>query len=174
MKNICMQEELDFYNLDRKWNDYVGVQKEVLKVLRSANYFADSEITNKATGMDIKINAKGIKETLGSGNRFQSLPKRMKQYKIAILRHLKWIIENAELLADDVENIHQENGYMFAYLKSEIMLDGTILCVRITIKKKITTNWFWIHHIDEYKKVPNYSTHPKDGIKRDSELLTKK
>ena len=40
MKNICMQEELDFYNLDRKWNDYVGVQKEVLKVLRSANYFA--------------------------------------------------------------------------------------------------------------------------------------
>lgn len=119
MKNICMEEEMAFYNLDKKWNDYVGVQKEVLKALRSVNYFENGEVTNKATGMDIKINAKGIKETLGSGNRFQALPKRMKQYKIA-------------------------------------------------------TNWFWIHHIDEHKKVPNYSTHPKDGIKRDSELLTKK
>ncbi len=68
------------------------------------------------------------------------------------MEHLKWIIENAELIVDDVENIHQENGYMFAYLKSEIMIDDEILCVRITIKKKIATNWFWIHHIDEHKK----------------------
>lgn len=90
------------------------------------------------------------------------------------MEHLKWIIENAELIVDDVENIHQENGYMFAYLRSEIMIDGEILCVRITIKKKIATNWFWIHNIDENKKVPNCSTHPEDGIKRDSELLTEK
>ena len=46
----------------------------------------------------------------------------------------------------------------------DIMIDDNKLGIRITIKKKIGANWFWIHNIDENKKVPNYSTHPKDGI----------
>ncbi len=173
MKNICMQEELFRYNLEGKWNDYIGVQKEVLNVLRKEKYFTD-DVINTKTGMRIRINAKGIKETIGSGKRFQALPKLLKQYKVATLRYLKEIVENAELIVDDVKNIHQENGYTFAYLKNEILIDGKLLTIRITVKKKISSNWFWIHNIDENKKVPNYSTHPKDEIKRDSELLSTK
>lgn len=159
MKKIDMEKELSLYNLEGKWNDYIGIQKEVLKVLRKEDFFCNNEVINKETGMCVKINAKGIKETLGTGKRFQSLPKKLKQYKISTLRHLQWIIENAELIVDDIENIHEENGYTFAYFGSKIIIDGEIVYIRITIKKKITANWFWIHNIDENKKVPNYSTH---------------
>lgn len=129
MESIIVEKELSLYNLDGKWNDYIGVQKEVLQVLRRENFFVNSEIINKKTGMNIKINAKGIKESLGTGRRFQALL--------------------AELIADDIENIHEENGYMFAYLGHEIMIDGKLSYIRISIKKKMTSNWFWIHNIDE-------------------------
>lgn len=32
--HIHLAGELQRYNLERKWNDYIAVQKEVLKVLR--------------------------------------------------------------------------------------------------------------------------------------------
>lgn len=149
MEKICIQDELLNYNLEGKWNDYVGVQKELLNVLRKENFFAESEVTNVQTGMIIKINAKGIKETIGPGMRFQALPKRLKQLKIATLRKLKWIVENAELLHDDIPDYHHEDGYTFAYLEAKIMIDEDVVNIRITVKKKIAVNWFWIHNIDE-------------------------
>lgn len=152
MEHICMEQELSRYDLEKKWNDYIGVQKEVLGVLRKNGFFQHDEIINRETGMLIKINAKGIKETLGTGKRFQALPKKLKQYKIATLYHLKGIIENAELLADNIQNIHEENGYMFAYLGAEVKFDDQIVYIRISAKKKVTSNWFWIHNIDENKK----------------------
>lgn len=154
MVRINLEGELSLYNLEGKWNDYIGVQKEVLQVLRREEFFANNEIINKETGMHIRINAKGIKETLGKGKRFQALPKKLKRYKISTLRHLKQIIAEAELLVDNVENIHEENGYMFAYLSSEMLIDGKLVYIRISIKKKLTANWFWIHNIDENKKSP--------------------
>lgn len=78
MEKICMNEELMRYNLTGKWNDYIGVQKEVLNVLRKEDFFTESEVINVQTGMLIKINAKGIKETIGPGMRFQALPKKLK------------------------------------------------------------------------------------------------
>ena len=151
MKSIDLSRELSLYNLEGKWNDYIGVQKEVLNVLKAEGFFVDNTICNRETGMIIKINVKGIKETLGTGKRFQMLPKKLKQYKIATVRHLKKIIENAKLIEDNVENIHEKNGYMFAYLISEVVIDEKIVFLRISIKKKITANWFWIHNIDEKK-----------------------
>ena len=161
MESINIREELLLYNLAGKWNDYIGVQKKVLQILREKEYFVDNEVINKETGMHIKINSKGIRETLGAGNRFQNLPKKLKQYKVASLRHLKEIIESAKLVEDNVENLHEENGYVFAYLSNELEMDGELVCVRISIKKRIASNWFWIHNIDENKKVLNYSTHPE-------------
>lgn len=152
MEEINMEKELLLYNLQGKWNDYIGVQKEVLRVLRKEGFFYDNEIINKKSGMYVKINAKGIKETLGTGNRFQALPKKVKQYKIATLRYLKQIIACAELISDNVQNIHDKNGYMFAYLRSEVMIDGKRVCIRISIMKKVASNCFWIHNIDENKK----------------------
>ena len=149
MKKICMEDELSRYNLEGKWNDYIAVQKEVLHVLRSEDFFDNRNIINLETGMCIRINPKGIKETLGTGKRFQSLPKKIKCFKVATIYSLPWIIENATLIKDDVRNNHEKNGYMFAYLKSKIMIDDELVEVRITVMKKIETNWFWIHHIDE-------------------------
>lgn len=149
MEKICMQDELLHYNLEGKWNDYIGVQKEILNVLRKENFFAESEVTNAQTGMIIKINAKGIKETIGPGTRFQALPKRLKQFKVATIRKLKWIIENAELVKDNIPDYHHEEGYMFAYFITQIMIDEDVVNIRITVKKKIAVNWFWIHNIDE-------------------------
>lgn len=130
-----------------------------MRVLREENLFAENLVINKETGMHIVINAKGIRETLGTGKHFQALPRKLKQYKLATLRHLKIIIENANVIVDNVENMHDKNGYKFAYLKSEIIIDEEPIEIRISVKKKIDSNWFWIHNIDENKKAPNYSTH---------------
>ncbi len=151
MEKVCKKEELLRYNLEGKWNDYIGVQKEVLKVLREENFFTDDKVINQQTGMVIKINAKGIKETIGPGKRFQVLPKILKEEKIATIRNLKRIIEKAELVNDNVPNFHYENGYTFAYLKAHILIDDKTVGIKITIKKKIAVNWFWIHNIDEIK-----------------------
>jgi hypothetical protein len=32
---------------------------------------------------------------------------------------------------------------------AKIMIDEDIVNIRITVKKKIAVNWFWIHNIDE-------------------------
>lgn len=151
MESVCKKDELLRYNLEGKWNDYIGVQKEVLKVLRKENFFTDDKVIIHQTGMVIKINAKGIKETIGPGKRFQALPKSLKEEKIATIRHLKRLIENAELVSDNVPNSHYGNGYTFAYLKAYIKIDNKSVIIRITIKKKIAVNWFWIHNIDEIK-----------------------
>ena len=34
MISINTKDEISLYNLEGKWNDYVGVQKEVISVLR--------------------------------------------------------------------------------------------------------------------------------------------
>ena len=92
MVSINVQNELSIYNLDGKWNDYIGVQKEVISVLKKENYFSNKDIINLETGMLIRLTSKGIKETLGSGKRFQSLPKIVKQQKIATLKSLPLLI----------------------------------------------------------------------------------
>lgn len=68
MISINSKDELSLYNLEGKWNDYIGVQKEVLKTLREENYFDRNEITNKESNLLIRITSKGIRETLGNEN----------------------------------------------------------------------------------------------------------
>lgn len=93
MEKICM-------NLEGKWNDYIGVQKEVPDVLSGEH-------------------------------------------------SLKKIVENAELVEDNMPDYHHKDGYTFAYLVAKIMIDEDVVNIRITVKKKIAVNWFWIHNIDE-------------------------
>ena len=154
MISINTQDELSLYNLEGKWNDFIAVQKEVITVLKAERYFVDNVVHNLNGGLNIKINPKGIKETIGAGKRFQKLPRKLKEYKISTLRYLKKIIETAELLTDDVPNYHAEGVYSFAYLKSEIIIDGIRVDVRVSVMKRIDSNWFWIHHIDEKEKSP--------------------
>lgn len=153
MISISTKEELSLYNLEGKWNDYVGVQKEVLKVLREEKFFEENEVINKELGMAIRITSKGIRETIGNGNRFQTLPKKLKMYKIATLRYLMDLISDGFIIEIDAPNSHDSSGYSYAYIGNEILIDGNLVRVRISIKKKIDSNHFWIHNIDEYKKL---------------------
>ena len=154
MISFNSKDELSLYNLEGKWNDYIGVQKEVIAVLKRENYFKDNIIVNVNTGLNVKINVKGIKETIGAGTRFQRLPKKFKMYKIASIRKLKEIIRSAELLEDNVPNYHVNGIYSFAYLKNEIVIDEELVDIRISVMKRVDSNWFWIHHIDEKEKSP--------------------
>lgn len=39
MISLNTEDELSLYNLEGKWNDYIAIQKEVLRVLREKNFF---------------------------------------------------------------------------------------------------------------------------------------
>lgn len=150
--NIDLQKELATYHLEGKWNDYIGVQKRVLEVLREERFFENNVVVNEASGLVVRITAKGVKETLGAGKRFQSLPKALKELKIATLRYLSKIIIQGIIIEDDVENLHKKENILFAYIASEVMINKEVYRVRVSIKKKVESNIFWIHHIDYMKK----------------------
>ncbi len=144
---IDLVSELNSYNLTGKWNDYISVQKTVIGILKTEGFFDNNMVTNIDSGMVIRITAKGIKETLGIGNRFQTLPRELKELKIAAIRFLPDIIQTGYLTEDNVINAHR-NGDLFAYIRSSAIINETIYQIRISIKKKIGSNIFWIHNVD--------------------------
>ena len=149
---IDLCEELASYDVERKWNDYIGLQKSIIETLRNEGFFENNVVENVESGMLVRITTKGIKETLGAGKRFQSLPKVLKELKIATLRYLPEIIKQGSILEDNVENKHKTEEYLFAYIMSNVVIDNEEYKVRISIKKKVASNLFWIHHIDYMKK----------------------
>lgn len=151
--NINLNEELENYCLDGKWNDYVGVQKIVIEVLKQENYFENNEIENIESGMKIRITSRGIKETLGKGKRFQNLPKMLKQLKIATVRKLPQIIQMGHVFEDNMANIHGDAA-LFAYIIASIRVDNIVYSVRVAVKKRVGDNIFWIHNIDCKKISP--------------------
>lgn len=60
---IGLQEELDTYNLEGKWNDHIGVQKCVIGTLKEEGFLENNVVVNEKSGMVVRISAKGIKET---------------------------------------------------------------------------------------------------------------
>lgn len=148
MDNIEVEKELQYYGLDGRWNDYIGLQKRVVSILRDAKFFDNNTVINQESGMEIRITAKGIRETLGNGNRFQTLPKKLKIKKVATIRSLPRLIQSGYIIDDEVANSHSENGYKYAYIGNSVKLDGEETNVKIAIKKKIDSNHFWIHNID--------------------------
>ncbi|MBE5951152.1 MAG: hypothetical protein E7260_06095 [Lachnospiraceae bacterium] len=158
---ICLQEELERYDLMGKWNDYIGVQKEVIEVLRKEDFFEKNGVVTGNSGITVRITAKGVKETLGTGKRFQALPKALKELKVVTIRYLPILIENSWICEDNVENIHKKDGVHYAYLAAIVNVDGIEYGVRISVQKKMSSNVFWIHHIDYEKKTLPYSTLPE-------------
>ena len=151
MLSISTEKELSIYDLEGKWNDYVGVQKEVISVLSKLNFCENKDVVNVETGMVVRITTRGIKETIGNGKRFQTLPKNVKEQKIATIRMLPSLIREGKLLEDDVENYHTNNGDKFAYFITPILIDESVHNIRIVVRKKINSNHFYIHHVDTEK-----------------------
>ena len=152
--NINIDEEVKSFNVEDKLNDYIAVQKQVIPILEKENFYGYVE--NEATGMEIDIGKKGIKETLGSGRRFQALPRVIKEIKIATIRRLPEIIKKSHMLEDDVVNVHG-NDHRFAYLSIDVEVNGVAFKITIDIKKTVEKNKFWMHNIRITEKIPNYS-----------------
>jgi len=68
---IDLEREISTYNIVNKFNDYVGMQKEVINTLKREGFFVDNVVVNSETGMIVRINPRGIKETLGAEKDFK-------------------------------------------------------------------------------------------------------
>ena len=73
------------------------------------------------------------------------MPRVLKQLKSATLRY-------GAMLADNVPNVHGETA-LYAYIVSNVVIDGRMYGVKAAVKKRIGDNIFWIHSID-CKKSP--------------------
>ncbi|MBQ7954206.1 MAG: hypothetical protein IJ282_00495 [Lachnospiraceae bacterium] len=149
---INRTQELLSYNLDGKWNDYIAVQKNIIRTMKQEKFFEKySSVRNLQSGIDIRITTKGIKETFGPGLRYKYLPRELKELKVAVVRSLPLLIKMGHLLTDNVENFHGKKE-TFGYIVAPVIVDEKKYNVRICIKKTIGTNYFWIHHVDEIEK----------------------
>lgn len=142
--NINIDEEVKSFNVEDKLNDYIAVQKQVIPILEKENFYGC--VKNENTGMEIDIGKKGIKETLGSGKRFQSLPRKLKMLKIATIRKLPILVKRAKLIEDDVIDVHGRDS-RFAYLGIDVDINGVLHRITIDIKKTREKNKFWIHGV---------------------------
>ena len=134
--NVNLDEEIKKYNIENKLNDYIAVQKAVVNHLKETGFFdKNSTVVNEETGMQIRINPRGIKETLANGKRFQSLPRELKKLKIATIEQLPEIIKRGKLIEDNIENTHGENS-LYAYFETPVEINGGNYKVRVNIEKK--------------------------------------
>ena len=133
---LHLDAELQRYNLEGKWNDYIAVQKEVLRVLKDEKFFDDNIVVHKDSGMVIKVTPKGIKETFGNGKHFSHTSKCTKQFKVATISHIKGIISSATLISNDVISYHPNDTSTYAYMENQFLIDNIPLLIRITIKRK--------------------------------------
>lgn len=162
--NVDLDEELKKYNIENKLNDYIAVQKAVVNHLKETGFFdKNSTVVNEETGMQIRINPRGIKETLANGKRFQSLPRELKKLKIATIEQLPEIIKRGELIEDNIENTHGENS-LYAYFETPVEINGGNYKVRANIRKTIETNKFWIHNVILEKDSELLNPTRKQGI----------
>lgn len=149
--HVDISKEISSYGVEQKMNDYIGLQKIIIPILEAEGFFR--EIINEETGMVIEITKKGIKETLGSGKRFQTLTRTLKELKIAIIRSLPEVVRKAHLLKDDVMNFHGDSP-RYAYFVLETKLNNLEVGIRIVVKKTSAKNKFWLHMIDINEKNP--------------------
>ena len=109
-------------------NDYVGVQKSVIRTLSDEGFFDNGAniVTNTSSGMVVEITKDGIRETLGPGNRFSSLPRQLKELKLSTIRNLPKIVEGSYVISTDEPNRHSDRSKVkYAYLRGtavEIMI----------------------------------------------------
>lgn len=162
--DVDLDSELQKYHIENKLNDYIAVQKAVVNRLKETGFFEkNSVVVNEETGMEIRINPRGIKETLANGKRFQTLPRELKKLKIATIEQLPEIIKKGTLIEDSVENTHGESA-LYAYFTTPVAINGENLTVKVNIRKSVETNKFWIHNVILEKDAELLNPTKKQGI----------
>ncbi|MGN0527905.1 MAG: hypothetical protein ACI4IE_02140 [Eubacterium sp.] len=133
-----------------KINDYRHVQIQVFNTLVNEGFFdekASRIVTNANSGMKVEINESGIEEAFDPKN-YGNRGKRLKILKLASIRHVPDIIENGTLTFDNEKNYHNDNSNVkYAYIEGQTILNGKPVTIRITVRKSLQKNKFWVHNI---------------------------
>lgn len=131
-------------------NDYIGVQKAVLKKLTEDGFFADGNnvVVNQESGMTVAITKDGIRETLGKGSRFETLPSKLKKLKIATIQQIPELIKSATVRMNNVANYHNPSSDLkYVHLTSMAKIDNKEYEVEIIVRGSREKNKFWMHKI---------------------------
>lgn len=131
-------------------NDYIGVQKAVLKKLTEDGFFAagNNVVVNQESGMTVAITKDGIRETLGKGSRFERLPSKLKKLKIATIQQIPELIKSATVRMNNVANYHNPSSDLkYVYLTSMAKIDNKEYEVEIIVRGSREKNKFWMHKI---------------------------
>ena len=170
--DINSNEKLDKYgipNTARTLNDFVNIQKRVISTLDNDNFFNQNNkniIVNADTDIVVSITKDGIRETLSSGKRFFSLPRKIKTAKIAVVDSLPDMIRYAEVVNENEKNYHSKKGSPFLVLSHPAIVDGENYNVEIKIKKTPVENKFYIHNMTLQNKNETVALNAKDKISR--------
>lgn len=162
-------EKFGIANTANALNDYVSVQKRVIDTLNNENFFNQNNkniVVNADTDIVVTITKDGIRETLSSGKRFFSLPRKIKTAKIAVVDSLPDMIRYAEVVNENEKNYHSKEGSPFLVLSHPAIVDGENYNVEIKIKKTPVENKFYIHNMTLQNKNETVSLNTKDKIPR--------
>ena len=170
--DINSNEKLEKYgipNTARTLNDFVNVQKRVISTLDNDNFFNQNNkniVVNADTDIVVAITKDGIRETLSSGKRYFSLPRKIKTAKIAVIDNLPDMIRYAEVVNENEKNYHSKEGSSFLVLSHPAIVDGEDYNVEIKIKKTPVENKFYIHNMTLQNKNETVALNAKDKISR--------
>lgn len=170
--DINSNEKLDKYGIPNTANalgDYVNIQKRVISSLDNDNFFNQNNkniVVNADTDIVVSITKDGIRETLSSGKRYFSLPRKIKTAKIAVVDNLPDMIRYAEVVNENEKNYHSKEGSPFLVLSHPAIVDGENYNVEIKIKKFPIENKFYIHNMTLQNKNETVSLNAKDKISR--------
>ena len=170
--DINSNEKLEKYgipNTARTLNDFVNVQKRVISTLDNDNFFNQNNkniVVNADTDIVVAITKDGIRETLSSGKRYFSLPRKIKTAKIAVIDNLPDMIRYAEVVNENEKNYHSKEGSSFLVLNHPAIVDGENYNVEIKIKKTPVENKFYIHNMTLQNKNETVALNAKDKISR--------
>ena len=162
-------EKFGIINTARTLGDYVYVQKKVLSTLDNKNFFNQNNkniVVNADTDIVVAITKDGIRETLSSGKRYFSLPRKIKTAKIAVIDNLPDMIRYAEVVNENEKNYHSKEGSSFLVLSHPAIVDGENYNVEIKIKKTPVENKFYIHNMTLQNKNETVALNAKDKISR--------
>ena len=170
--DINSNEKLEKYgipNTARTLNDFVYIQKKVLTALNNENFFNQNNkniVVNADTDIVVAITKDGIRETLSSGKRYFSLPRKIKTAKIAVIDNLPDMIRYAEVVNENEKNYYSKEGSSFLVLSHPAIVDGENYNVEIKIRKTPVENKFYIHNMTLQNKNETVALNTKDKISR--------
>ena len=148
------KEVLDSFGITKP-NDYRHVQIQVFETLTREGFFDETGRrieTNAESGMKVEINESGIEESFSTKN-YRNISRNLKYLKLATIRKVPEIIIDGKLVTDDEENYHNpQSTVKYAYIEGETEVYGVPYKVKISVRKSLQKNKFWVHQISVAEK----------------------